>query len=75
VIWPIVSYGASTGLAPIQVKIRNRMLRDQNINFFVMSYFVLITFLVLNGKITMMRIEATKAITPPNLFGMERRMA
>jgi len=32
-------------------------------------------YLFLNGKIEMIRIERTKAITPPNLLGMDRRIA
>lgn len=32
-------------------------------------------YLFLNGKIEIIRIERTRAITPPSLFGIERRIA
>jgi len=35
VIWPIASYGYSTGFAPIHVKIKNEIVISQNIIFVI----------------------------------------
>jgi len=75
VICPIVSYGTSTGFAPIHVRIKNEVARTQNEIFLIGLYLVDIECFFLKGKITMIRIDKTRAITPPNLFGIDRRMA
>lgn len=70
-----VSKGASTGLAPAQVRTQNRMTNIQNELFLVGENLDLRECLFLKGKIEMIRIERTSAITPPNLLGIDRRMA
>lgn len=51
------------------------MASIQNEVFLVGENFELSEYLLLKGKIEIMRIESTKAITPPNLLGIDRRMA
>jgi len=75
VIWPIISNGYSTGFAPIQVRMMNVILINQKVIFFIMSNFIEISFWFLKDKITKIRIEATKAMTPPSLLGIDRKMA
>lgn len=40
-----------------------------------MLNFIVINFCFLNDKIIKIKMEATKAMTPPNLLGIERKMA
>jgi hypothetical protein len=75
VIWPVISYGYSTGLAPIQVRIRKLMDKNQNVIFCKGLNLLDILFCFLNGMIAMMRIDMTRAITPPSLLGIDRRIA
>lgn len=75
VSWPINSYGGSTGLAPIQVSTRNEDLKTQNIIFLSGLNFDDKLFLVLSGRKAITKIDITKAMTPPSLLGMDRRMA
>jgi len=75
VIWPIISNGYSTGFAPIQVRMMNVILINQKVIFFIMLNFIEISFWFLKDKIIKIRMEATKAITPPSLLGIDRRMA
>lgn len=70
-----LSNGASTGLAPAHVRIQNRMVNIQKELFLNGENFELSEYLFLNGKIEIIKIESTKAITPPNLLGIERRIA
>lgn len=69
------SNGASTGLAPAQVRIQNKIANIQKELFLVGENFELREYLFLNGKMEIIRIESTRAITPPNLLGMDRRIA
>jgi len=66
------SYGLSTVLAPIQVRIRTVEQNTQNMTFFCGLNFVLILFFV--DKTISIKIDATSAITPPSFDGMDRRM-
>lgn len=70
-----LSKGASTGFAPAQVKIQNKIANDQKEIFLVGENLDLSVYLFLNGKIEIIRIERTKAITPPSLLGIDRRIA
>lgn len=69
------SKGASTGFAPAQVRIQNKMASIQKELFLVGENLDLKEYLFLKGKIEIIRIDNTRAITPPSLFGMDRRMA
>jgi len=73
--FPIVSYGASTGFAPIHVKIMNEL---KNIQMFILySGFIFAVFLYffMIGKIMIIKMDISRATTPPSLFGIDRRMA
>jgi len=72
---PIISNGYSTGFAPIHVNtikydtiVQNNILK-RGLNFEVL----ILNFL--NGRIMMIKIDRRRATTPPNLLGIERRIA
>jgi len=72
---PIISYGGSTGLAPIHVKIINLLIKVHRVALFIgLVFFVFFFLLVAIGKINTTR-DPTKATTPPSFDGMERKMA
>jgi len=74
-VLPIDSNGCSTGLAPIQVRITKLLINIQNINLLsgVNFFDFKRVFVKVNTEIT--KMEKTKATTPPNLLGIERRIA
>ncbi len=75
-IWPIIMYGCSTGIPPIQVRIATLAISVQNKNCVRGRKVRLRCFDVWRIGTTMStRMEASSAKTPPNLLGMERRMA
>ena len=73
---PIKTYGSSTGRAPIQVRmskdatINQNNICDRGLNWLP----TLFLKKVKAGRIKITRAIA-KAITPPNLLGIERRIA
>lgn len=71
--WPIPSYGGSTGLAPIQVSSRVVATSIQNVAFFFGSNFLELD--LFPERIIKYATDMARAITPPSLEGMERRMA
>lgn len=74
-IFPINSYGASTGLAPTHVNI---VKDEKNIQEYILLMgFVFVVFFIffIVGKIKMMRIDIKSAITPLSLLGIERKIA
>lgn len=75
-IWPIMMKGCSTGIPPIQVRIITSATRAQNINW-AMGRKVRPCCLDVwsRGTTIRTRIENSRAKTPPNLLGIERRMA
>ncbi len=74
-VFPINSNGCSTGLAPIQVKIAKLLASIQKVdllsglNFFDFNEI----FVKVNNEI--IKMENINAITPPNLLGIDRRIA
>jgi len=69
---PICSNGASTDLAPIQVRIVITLTNLQNFVFIFIINFVDFFFVfIITVRI---KIDITRAMTPPNFDGMERRM-
>ena len=73
---PIIMNGSSTGRPPIQVKMIQDITNVQNISWF--SGQNLIPSLLLfasSGKKNKMIRAANRAITPPSLFGIDRRIA
>lgn len=73
---PIDSYGGSTGRAPIQVNNRTFPTNNQKI-ILGMGYDELDEFfrLIDRGSVNKIKIENIRAITPPSLSGIERKIA
>jgi len=69
--------GASAGQLPSQVRRRNVPVRDQNISCFTGHQVHPIWSFLLSsiGRVASTRIAANRAITPPSLFGTDRRIA
>jgi len=71
--FPTDSKGGSTGLAPIHVRTRKILTNVQNFNFDEgLNLFV---FIFISGRIMKIKIDASKAITPPSFDGIDRRIA
>lgn len=69
-------YGSSTGRAPIQVNKITIFTYTQNIILFIIKkWYPLIKDFWVSGKINKIAIDKTREITPPNLLGIERRIA
>lgn len=75
-ICPIIINGCSTGMPPIHVRMITSATRSQN-SIWVIGRKVRLRCLEVCNRGTTIRIkmEASKARTPPNLFGIERRIA
>jgi len=72
-VFPTDSNGGSTGLAPIHVSTKKILTNDQNFNFEAgLNLFV---FIFISGRIKNTKIDDNRATTPPNLDGIERRIA
>lgn len=68
--------GCSTGWPPIHVSVRRSATRSQNRHWLIGRNVMLRCFEVCNsGIVARIRIDRTRAITPPNLFGIDRRIA
>ena len=74
-ICPIVSNGGSTGFPPIHVRVRKVPRIDHRIVFLIGENFVDKIFEDLSGRMNRIAIDNTRAITPPSLLGMDRRIA
>ena len=72
--WPIKTKGNSTTWPPIQVKIKKVPKNKKKINWEKKENLVLFIFLKNTGK-NKINKEQTKAITPNNLLGIERKIA
>lgn len=71
-----MTYGCSTGCPPIQVRVRRSAASSQNRHWLRGRKVMLRCLEVCNrGIIIRIRIERTRARTPPNLFGIDRRIA
>jgi len=74
-IWPVFSYGASTGFAPIHVSIRKIPASSQKRGFFWGLYFLDSEgYLDAMGPIRYSR-DANMARTPPSFDGIDRKIA
>jgi len=74
-IFPIISNGISTGLAPIQVK-RKKMLKNiQEFDLLRGKNFLDLIFNFKFERIIITMIDIIRAITPPSFLGIERRIA
>lgn len=73
---PIMMYGCSTGCPPIHVRVRRSAVSSQNRHWLRGRKVMLRCLEVCRNGITIrMRIERTKASTPPSLFGIDRKIA
>lgn len=75
-VWPTVTYGYSTGWPPIHVSVIRSATRVQN-RVWVIGRNVMLCCLdmCIMGMIIRMRIESIRAKTPPNLLGIDRKIA
>lgn len=74
--FPSLTNGASTGILPNQVKIMTVPVWNQNNNLFKgWNRLPLTLYEERKGKIKIIPIEKTKKTTPPNLLGIDRRIA
>jgi hypothetical protein len=73
IIWPILSYGGSTGLAPIQVRRRVVATKVQNFIFFnglnFLDFDLFLDSTIRNAT------DIASATTPPSFDGIDRRIA
>ena len=68
--------GCSTGCPPIQVRVRRSAVRIQNTHWLTGRNIMLRCLeSCRSGNKARIRIENTRANTPPSLLGMDRRMA
>lgn len=75
-ICPVIINGSSTGRAPIQVNIITILINSQKVICFSGKNCVPRSLSYgRKGIINKIETERTKAITPPNLFGIDRRIA
>lgn len=74
--WPIRMNGCSTGCPPIHVSVIRSATRIQN-KHWLMGRKVMLRCLDVcrNGTNSRMRMDMANATTPPNLLGMDRRIA
>lgn len=75
-VWPNNSYGGSTGCPPIHVSKINVEMSIQN-SICEIGYIVVLLEFCENerGSVNKMKIAENIATTPPNLFGIDRRIA
>jgi len=71
-ICPIPSKGYSTGFAPIHVKIKRVVRKNQKMGFFLQENLDVLFFCKTIGK--KISMEAANATTPPSLEGIERKI-
>lgn len=75
-IWPIITYGSSTGHIPIQVNIIKSAIKNQNkILDIGRNWLLLNKEVCVKGKVNHTNNDAPKAKTPSNLFGILRKIA
>lgn len=75
-ICPNISYGASTGHPPIQVRRIHTVTKDQNINWLAgINALPRRLGSCVSGSVNRISMAANIATTPPNLLGIDRRMA
>lgn len=75
-IWPVKINGSSTGRAPIQVSIITILINNQKVICLNGKNWV--PFNLSDGKngiIKRIETDRTRAITPPSLLGIDRRIA
>lgn len=73
---PIVMNGCSTGWPPIHVSVRRSAMRIQKRAWLIGRNIMLHCLDIWSkGIIAKIRIDMTRARTPPSLFGIEHRMA
>lgn len=73
---PIMIYGCSTGCPPIHVRVRRSATSNQN-KHWLNGRKIMLRWLEVcrRGIMIRIRIENTRASTPPSLLGIDRRIA
>ena len=75
-IWPMIIKGCSTGCPPIHVSVIRSAVRSQNEHWLsgrnIIPRCLDVWSIGISARI---RMENTRARTPPSLFGMDRRIA
>lgn len=74
-ICPSVSKGGSTGFPPIHVRVKNVPPILHRVIFFSIENLLDRILLDDKGRTNRIAIDSTRAITPPSLLGIDRRMA
>jgi hypothetical protein len=69
-----VKYGSSTGFIPNHVRAKNKITRGQNKNL-ILFILLCCIYLFFNLRGIKIIIDSSKASTPPNLFGIDRKIA
>ena len=72
---PMVIYGCSTGCPPIHVSVSRSATKIQNMHWLIGRNIMLRLDVWRKGTSTKIRIERTRARTPPSLLGIDRRIA
>lgn len=74
--WPMIIYGCSTGWPPIHVRVNRSATNSQNRHWLRGRKVMLRCLEVWRiGTIMRIRIDRTRAKTPPSLFGIDRKIA
>jgi hypothetical protein len=75
-VWPMIMYGCSTGCPPIHVSVNSTATSSQNRHWLRGRNIMLRCLDICRiGMIARIRMDSTRARTPPSLLGMERRIA
>lgn len=75
-IWLIITKGYSTGQAPKNVNRKKILIISQNIIFLAgWKKKEENLFFIVRGREIIIKIDVAKAITPPNLLGIDRKIA
>lgn len=74
--WPMMTYGCSTGCPPIHVRVIRSATSNQNKHWLRGRKVILRCLEVCKvGTIIRIKIDRTRASTPPSLLGIDRRIA
>lgn len=70
--------GVSIGIAPIKVRYIKLFIQKKKLILKIILFFILLVFLLVifvNGSRARIKMEDTRANTPPNLLGIVRKIA
>jgi hypothetical protein len=75
VICPTATNGSSTGFAPSHVSVTNVLISSHRVAFFDGANFIDFTFGFFRAGAYITTMDIARAMTPPSLDGMDRRIA